>query len=100
MWETLKSYRGVEPVAPEAWRKLLAVIRRLRRTGELDMVAQLITGNPYFRPTARHFQGNIVEDYLAKLRAETETTLQKVAKEKRSPEHRSPVPPGLRRAAW
>ena len=84
MWQTLKSYRGVEPVAPEAWRKLQGVIRRLRRTGELDMIAQLITGNPYYRPAARQFQGNVVEDYLAKLRAETEATLQKVAKEKRS----------------
>jgi hypothetical protein len=85
MWQTLKSYRGgVEPVAPEAWRRLLAVIRRLRRTGELDMVAQLLTGNPYYRPAARQFQGNIVDDYLGKLRSETEATLQKVAKEKRN----------------
>jgi hypothetical protein len=84
LWETLKSYRGAEPVAPDAWRKLLAVIRRLKRTGELEMVAQLITDNPFFRPTARTYRDNIVEEYLAKLRAETEATLQKVAREKRA----------------
>ncbi len=84
LWQTLKSYRGAEPVAADAWRKLLAVIRRLKRTGELDMVAQLITDNPFFRPTARTYRDNIVEEYLSKLRAETETILQKVAKEKRA----------------
>ncbi len=84
IWDTLKSYRGAEPVALDAWRKLLAAIRRLKRTGELEMVAQLITENPFFRPTARAYRDNIVEEYLGKLRAETETTLQKVAKEKRA----------------
>jgi hypothetical protein len=84
LWQTLKSYRGAEPVAADAWRKLLAVIRRLKRTGELEMVAQLIAGNPFFRPTARTYRDNIVEEYLSKLRAETETTLQKVAREKRA----------------
>jgi hypothetical protein len=84
LWETLKSYRGAEPVAQDAWRKLLSAIRRLKRSGELEMVAQLITDNPFYRPVARTYRDNIVEEYLAKLRAETETTLQKVAKEKRA----------------
>jgi hypothetical protein len=84
LWQTLKSYRGAEPVAADAWRKLLSVIRRLKRSGELEMVAQLIAANPFFRPTARTYRDNIVEEYLTKLRAETETTLQKVAKEKRT----------------
>jgi len=84
LWQTLKSYRGAEPVAADAWRKLLAVIRRLRRTGELDMAAQLIAGNPYFRATPRVYRDNIAEEYLTKLQAETETILQKVAKEKRT----------------
>ncbi len=84
LWQTLKSYRGADPVATDAWRKLLGVIRRLKRSGELEMVAQLITANPFFRPTARTYRDNIAEEYLTKLRAETETTLQKVAKEKRA----------------
>jgi hypothetical protein len=83
LWQILKSYRGVEPVTPDAWRKLLAVIRRLKRSGELEMVAQLIAGNPYYRPAGRSYRDNIVEEYLSKLRAESEATLQKVAKEKR-----------------
>jgi hypothetical protein len=84
LWQTLKSYRGAEPVAPDAWRKLLGVIRRLKRTGELEMVAQLIAGNPFLRPAARTYRDNIVEEYLSKLRTETEATLLKVAKEKRA----------------
>ena len=84
LWSLLKAYRGVEPVAPDAWRRLLAPIRRLAKTGELEMVAQLIAGNPYLRPSPRVYRGNIVEEYLTKLRAETEATLQKVAKERRS----------------
>lgn len=83
LWALLKSYRGVEAVAPDAWRRLLGLVRRLKRTGELEMVAQLITGNPWLRPPARLFRGNIVEEYLAKMRGELETTLQKVLKEKR-----------------
>jgi hypothetical protein len=84
LWAILKSYRNVEPVAPDAWRRLLALIRRLAKTGELEMVAQLIARNPYLHPTPRVYHGNIVEEYLTKLRADTEATLQKVAKERRS----------------
>jgi len=84
LWDLLKSYRGVEPVAADGWRRLLALIRRLKRSGELEMVAQLIAGNPWLRPSPRVFRGNIVEEYLGRLRAEVEAILQKVLKEKRS----------------
>ncbi len=84
LWAILKAYRNAEPVAPDAWRRLLAVIRRLAKTGELEMVVQLIAENPYLRPSPRVQRGNIVEEYLNKLRTETEVTLQKVAKERRS----------------
>jgi len=84
LWGILKAYRGVEPVAPEAWRRLLALIRRLSKTGELFMVAQLITGNPYLKPAARTYRGDIVEEYLTAMRADTETILQKVTREKRA----------------
>jgi hypothetical protein len=84
LWGILKAYRGAEPVAPDAWRRLLSLIRRLAKTGELEMVAQLIAGNPYLKFSPRIYRGNIIEEYLTKLRADTETTLQKVAKEKRS----------------
>lgn len=84
LWGILKAYRGAEAVAPEAWRKLLLLIRRLKRSGELEMVAQLVGQNPFYRPSPRVFKGDIVEEYLVKLRGDTEATLQKVAKEKRT----------------
>jgi hypothetical protein len=84
LWGILKAYRGAEPVADEGWRRLLALIRRLIKTGELEMVGQLITGNPYLKSSPRIYRGNIVEEYLATMRADTEATLQKVAKEKRA----------------
>jgi hypothetical protein len=84
LWGLLKAYRGAEPVTPDAWRRLLALIRRLGKTGELVMVAQLIAGNPYLKPNPRIYRGNIIEEYLTTMRADTEVTLQKVAKEKRT----------------
>jgi hypothetical protein len=83
LWGILKAYRGSEPVTDDAWRRLQALIRRLAKTGELEMVAQLITGNPYLKPNPRIYHGNIVDEYLTTMRADTEATLQKVAKEKR-----------------
>lgn len=84
MWNILRTYRNAEIVPPAAWKRLLHLIRRLRRTGELELLTQLACQDPAFRPRVRSERENIVDEFLQKTRLQNDTLLQKIAKEQRS----------------
>jgi len=84
MWDILRTYRNTDIVTRDAWRKLLHLIRRLRRTRELELLTQLACQDPFFKPRVRSERENIVDDFLQKTRLQNETLLQKIAKEQRT----------------
>jgi hypothetical protein len=84
MWEILRAYRNTEIVPRDAWRKLLHLIRRLRRTRELELLTQLACHDPFFKPRGRSDRENIVDDFLQKTRMQNDLLLQKIAKDQRT----------------
>ncbi len=81
--DILQSYKNVEVIARPAWKKVLAVVDELRRSGVLTMIVQHIDKNPQFVPSLRTARERIVESYLNKLKGTTEATVQKIMAERR-----------------
>ena len=75
----LKEHRGMDVVARDSLRKTLALIRDVQRSGILLLVVRHIVQNPSWKPMTRAHRERIVDPYLAKLKAEAETTAKKVA---------------------
>jgi hypothetical protein len=84
LWDMLRTYRNTEIVARDSWRKLLALVRRLRRTRELELLVQLVNNDPFYKPKLQAHTENIVDDFLSKSRYQIDTTLQKISKQRRS----------------
>lgn len=83
LWDMLRVYRSTEIVPKDAWRKLLALIRKLRRTRELELLVQLVSEDPFYKPKLRSHSENIVDEFLSKTRYQIDTTLQKISKQQR-----------------
>ncbi len=83
-WDILRVYRGSEIVPKDAWRKLLGLIRKLRRTRELELLVQLVSHDPFYKPKLREHTANIVDDFLSHTRYQIEATLQKISKDQRT----------------
>jgi hypothetical protein len=84
MLAVLKSHRGVEVVARDALRKALQQIREVQRTGLLLKMVRCLAQNPDWKPMIRVHHERIVEPYISKIKAEAETTAQKVASGRRN----------------
>ncbi|UCF96485.1 MAG: hypothetical protein JSV89_15065 [Spirochaetaceae bacterium] len=84
LWDMLRTYRSTEIIAKDAWRKLLSLIRKLRRTRELELVVQLIKEDPFYKPKLKQVTENIVDGFLSRTRHNIELTLQKISKQQRS----------------
>jgi hypothetical protein len=84
MLAILKEHRGLEVVSRDALRKALQVMREMQKNGLLPLIVRHIMQNPGWKPMIRTHRERIVEPYIARLKAEAETTAQKVAHGKRN----------------
>jgi hypothetical protein len=84
LWDMLRTYRNAEIMAKDVWRRLLALIRKLRRTRELELLVQLIKEDPFYKPKLKNETVNIVDNFLSVTRHQIEATLQKISKQQRS----------------
>ena len=80
----LKEHRGMEVVARDSLRKALQLVRELQRSGVMLLMVRHILQNPVWKPMVRTHRERIVEPYLSKVKAEAETTAQKVAHGRRN----------------
>ncbi|MEE8591592.1 MAG: hypothetical protein V3T35_09745, partial [Spirochaetia bacterium] len=83
-WDMLRVYRNTEIIPKDAWRKLLTLIRKLRRTRELELLVQLVDDDPFYKPKLRSHAENIVDEFLSRTRFQIDTTLQKISKQQRT----------------
>jgi len=87
-WErimgVLKEHRGMEVAAKDSLRRTLQVIREVQKSGVMLLMVRHMLGNPSWKPMVRVHRERIVEPYLSRLKAEAETTAQKVAHGRRA----------------
>jgi hypothetical protein len=80
----LTEHRGIEVVSRDALRKTLQYIRDAQKSGILLMIVRHVIQNPDYRPMVRTHRERIVDAYVQKLKAEAESTAQKLAHGKRA----------------
>jgi len=83
IFEILQVYKNAEVVSPAQWKTVLRSITDLRKSGILTLMVRHIDGDPYYKPAFSPPKHRIVEEYLARLKARIEVTVQKVINESR-----------------
>ena len=88
-WKTalpvLKSYKGdMDVVDPAQWNKLMLLVRDVKRSRILELMARHISKDPFWESLPKLPDEHIIEDYLQKKKTDTETAIRKVLNDKRS----------------
>ena len=84
LFDVLKAYKGTEIIDRSGWKKILKGLDVVSKEKIFVLMIQHIDKDPEYnyRPLVNSDQ--IVDDYLNKIRTQTEITLQKILKERRS----------------
>ncbi|MCK9170439.1 MAG: DUF5312 family protein [Treponema sp.] len=78
LMKMLKDMKGVEPVSPSVWKKIVAKLQAIRKAEIFEMMIQLITENPDYKPVIADAPENIVEPFLDKFKLEAAAALHKL----------------------
>ena|GEM_PF-136234 len=84
VFDAVMTYRGVDPVNREDWRKTVKALNGVMESGVLVRMVQHATQAPYWKPTAIRYDGRIVQTYLNEIRSSTEEVLQRISGERKS----------------
>lgn len=81
VFDILKEYRGVDVVSRHAWKKLVNRMREIKKSNIFLLIIKHIEKDPYYKVKVSIKKKRIVDEYLAKLKAQTQLVLQKIYKE-------------------
>jgi hypothetical protein len=81
--EVLRSYRDVEIVPRDAWKRILNALSQLKRSRLLELIIKHAEGEPNYRPHPAVHGERIVDAYLQKFRTQAELAAQKVVSDER-----------------
>ena len=84
IFSVVKMYREVEPVAIGQWNKLLNVLSDVRRCGVIEQIIRHLSKDPDYMPKLERVSRKIVDNYLMKLKTQTEMTLQQILQDHRN----------------
>lgn len=84
LFDVLKSYKGTEIIDRVQWKKILKGLEVVRRERIFILMIQHIDKDPQYNYSSVVTSNSIVDDYLNKIRTQTEIILQKILKERRS----------------
>lgn len=84
MLALLKAARGVEPVKPQLWNKLVKLLIQVRNSDVLEMIIQLTTKDPKYRVQAEIKQEQVVDAYITNVKKEAVQTIQKLESEQQN----------------
>ena len=82
-FNVLQAYKGVEVFDRSAWKKAIAAMAAVLRSGILVKIVQHIEGQPSWRPEPTVSRKQIVESHLSLLKTQVEATMQKLSRERR-----------------
>ncbi len=80
----VKAYREVEPVAIGQWNKLMNALAEIRRTGILERIIRHLGADPTYIVTYEQISARIVDNYLMKMKTQTEMFVQQIQQENRT----------------
>ena len=83
MFDVLKLYKGIDVVSRPNWKKMLSNHAAMKRSGVLLQLAQYLSKDPSYQSKVYVPSERIVEPYLDSLRNTAETTLARIAHERK-----------------
>ncbi|HAH62095.1 MAG TPA: hypothetical protein DCL73_08375 [Treponema sp.] len=78
LMKMFREIKGVEPVSPGVWKKIVAKLQAIRQSEVFEMMVQLITENPDYMPVIADTTATLVEPFLDKFKLETTAALHKL----------------------
>ncbi|MEA1910871.1 MAG: DUF5312 family protein [Spirochaetota bacterium] len=84
LFNVLKAYKGTEIIDRTQWKKILKGLDIVRKERIFVLMIQHIDKDPKYNYTPIVNSDKIVDDYLSKMRTQTEIVLQKILKERKS----------------
>jgi len=84
LFNVLKAYKGTEIIDRAQWKKILKGLDVVRKERIFVLMIQHIDKDPKYNYSPIVNSDKIVDDYLSKIRTQTEIVLQKILKERKS----------------
>ncbi len=84
MLSILKAARGVEPIKPQLWNKIVKLLVQIRNARVLEMIIQLTTKDPNYTVQSEVKNEQVVDAYITKVKREATTAIQKMENEQKS----------------
>lgn len=84
MLAVLKASRGVEPIKPQLWNKLVKLLIQVRNSNVIEMIIQLTTKDPGYMVQAEVKNEQVVDAYITNVKKEAAGAIQKLEREKQN----------------
>ena len=84
LFNVLKAYKGTEIIDRSGWKKIIKGLDVVQKERIFVLMVQHIDKDPHYHYSPIVNTDKIVDDYLNKIRTQTEIILQKILKEKKS----------------
>ncbi len=78
MFALLKDIKGIEPIAPNMWKKILSKLLMLKDSHIFEWMLQLINDDPYLVTDIKFNEEHIASKYLEQIQKQVEEALKKV----------------------
>lgn len=84
IFSVVKTYREVEPVAIGQWNKLMSALAEVKRSGIIEQIVQHLGKDPSYVVRVDPVGERIVDNYLMKMKTQTEMIVQQIQQENKS----------------
>lgn len=84
LFDILKNYKNTEVVNRTAWKKILRSIAQVQKEEVLELTVKHLSKDPYYKATSTPPDDKIVEEYLNKLKTQSEMAIQKILHERQN----------------
>lgn len=84
LFDLLRVYKGTEVMPEKAWKPVMSSLTDVLQSGVLLLIVRHLDEDPGYSVSVSFAEHNIVEEYLNKIRNQTEITIQKILNERRT----------------
>lgn len=84
LFDVLQLYKGMDVLSRANWKKVLNSLMNLRKSGTLLQLVQYLSKDPGYKPKVYLPNERIVEPFLTNLRNTVDTTLARIAQERKT----------------
>lgn len=84
LFDVLQLYKGIDVLSRANWKRMVGMLSNLRKSGVILKLVQYLSKEPGYQPKIYQPNERIVDPFLTNLRNTVDTTLSKIAHEKKT----------------